>query len=103
MGKHLEEQKKSKFKKFLIIYVIILAILMLAFLVYVADSLIKYEKNQIDNYMENIISDLKNSKKNKNKTTKLNISEFEKDNTSIFKIPPLGCRLTNSIWVCMVN
>jgi len=83
MGKHLEEQKKSKFKKFLIIYVIILAILMLAFLVYVADSLIKYEKNQIDNYMENIISDLKNSKKNKVDTTKLNISEFEKDNTSI--------------------
>ena len=39
-GKRLKEEK-SKFKKFLIIYSIILFILMSIFLIYVADSLIK--------------------------------------------------------------
>jgi hypothetical protein len=88
MGKHLEEEKKSIFKKFLIIYVIILTVVMLVFLGYVADSLIKYEKNQIENYMEDVISDLKKaSKKGKIEryvdTSKITMSQFEKENTSI--------------------
>ena len=88
MGKHMEEQKKSIFKRFLIIYVAILAVIMLAFLIYVADSLIQYENNQIDNYMSNLIEDLKKaSKKNKIEkyidTSNLDISEFEKENTTI--------------------
>lgn len=61
---------------------------MLAFLCYVADSLIKYEKNQTENYMENVISDLKKASKNKKigkyiDTSKINISEFEKANVSV--------------------
>lgn len=84
MGKHIEEEKKSIFKKFLIIYVIILAVLMIAFLGYVADSLIKYEKNQIENYIETIISDLKKVSKNNTlekhvDISKINVSQFEKE------------------------
>lgn len=88
MGKHMEKQKKSIFKKFLIIYIIILVVLMLAFLGYVADSLIKYEKNQIENYMEGVISDLKKASKN-NKIekyidiSKISTSEYEEKNASI--------------------
>ena len=60
-GKRLKEEK-SKFKKFLIIYSIILFILMSIFLIYVADSLIKYENNQTDNFIKNTIEDLKQGK-----------------------------------------
>ena len=83
-----EKRKKSIFKKFLITYVIVLFILMLAFLGYVADSLIKYEKNQTENYIEGIIDDLKKASKNKEidkyiDISKINISEFEKANVSV--------------------
>lgn len=84
----MEETKKSIFKRFLIIYVIILVVLMLAFLIYVADSLIIYENNQIDNYMANLIEDLKKASK-KNKIEKyidasnLNISEFENTSATV--------------------
>ena len=44
----MDEPNKSIFKKFLIIYAIILTVLMLIFLGYVADSLIQYEKNQTE-------------------------------------------------------
>lgn len=47
------------FKKFLTIYSIVLAVLMVCFLAYVVDSLVKYEDNQIDNYMQNFIDNLK--------------------------------------------
>ena len=77
------QKPKPVFKKFLIIYVIILAILMLVFLAYVADSLIKYEKNQIDNYMESVIANLKNVKKGKVDTSSIKVSEFEKTGTSV--------------------
>lgn len=80
----MEEEKKPIFKKILIIYVIILVAIMLAFLIYVADSLVKYEKNQIENYMENVISDLKKASKNKKiDTSKITKSEFEKEKTTI--------------------
>ncbi len=83
-----KEQKKSVFKRFLLIYVIILVAIMLVFLGYVANSLIRYEKNQIDNYIEDLIADLKKASKN-NKiekyidTSKINISEFEKEEVSV--------------------
>lgn len=83
-----ETPKKSKFKKFLIIYVIILVVLMIAFLGYVLDSLVKYEKNQIENYMEDTISELKKVSKNKTlgkyvDTSKIEVSEFEKENMKV--------------------
>ena len=80
--------KQSIFKRFLIIYVIILAVVMIAFLAYVADSLIKYENNQIDNYMESVIKELKNASK-KNKIEKyidasnLSVSDYEKTSTTM--------------------
>lgn len=83
-----EKKKKSIFKKFLIIYVIILVVLMLAFLIYVADSLIKYENNQVENYMENVLCKLKEASKN-NKienyidTSKISISKYEKSSVSV--------------------
>lgn len=82
------KQKTSKFKKFLLIYVMILTVLMIAFLVYVINSLVNYEKNQTNNYIEAEISELKKiSKKGKIEkyidVSKLEISEFEKDDTSI--------------------
>ena len=90
MGKHMEEQieEKSIFKKFIIIYVTILTVLMAIFLIYVADSLIKYDKNQIENYMETIIDKLKKVSKNGKienhvDISKINVSEYEKDTTSI--------------------
>ena len=83
-----EISKKSKFKKFLIIYVIILLILMISFLVYVMDSLVKYEKNQIQNYIESTINDLKKASKNKKigkyvDISKIEVSEFENENTPV--------------------
>lgn len=52
------------------------------------DSLVKYEKNQIENYMEATISELKKVSKNKTlgkyvDTSKIDVSEFEKENTLI--------------------
>lgn len=83
-----ETPKKSKFKKILILYVIILTILMVIFLGYVVDSLIKYEKNQIENYIEATISDLKKVSKNKKlgkyvDISNIEVSKFEKENTQI--------------------
>lgn len=82
------KKEKSNFKKFLIIYVVILTIIMIAFLIYVADSLIKYENNQIDNYMESLIEDLKKASKKEKiekyiNTSNIDISEFEDEKTTI--------------------
>lgn len=79
---------KSKFKKFLIIYVAILVAIMVAFLIYVADSLVKYENNQIENYMEGLIDDLRKASKNKKiekyiNTSEINVSELENAKTTI--------------------
>ena len=49
----------TKFKIFLIAYTVFLASLMLLFLGYVGHSLVKYEKNQVENYLEKQIKDLK--------------------------------------------
>ena len=60
---------------------------MIVFLGYVADSLIKYEKNQTENYIKTIISDLKKVSKNNTlekhiDISKINVSEFEKENVT---------------------
>lgn len=82
------KNKKTKFKKFLIIYVAILTVLAIIFLGYIADSLIKYEKNQIENYMEELVSVLKKASQNGKLEKYINISnikisEFEKEETTI--------------------
>lgn len=53
--------KKITFRKFLLIYTLVLAALMGCFLIYVVDSLLKYEHNQLDNYMADFIADLKDA------------------------------------------
>lgn len=86
-GKRVKEEK-TKFKKFLLIYTIILVLLMAIFLIYVADSLIQYEKNQTENYIQYTIEELKEvCKKGKIENyidiSKIEKSEFEKKETSI--------------------
>lgn len=83
-----ETEKKSVFKKFIIIYVAILTVLMAIFLLYVADSLIKYDKNQIENYMQTTISELKEVSKKGNigkhvDVSKINVSKYEKKENSV--------------------
>lgn len=88
MGKHARKQEKSTFKKILTIYVIILILIMAIFLIYVADSLIKYENNQTENYLEDLIENLKKASKN-NKiekyidTSNIIIDNFENSDTTI--------------------
>lgn len=86
-GKRVKKEK-TKFKKFLLIYTIILVLLMAVFLIYVANSLIQYEKNQTENYIQNTIEELKKAcKKGKIENyidiSKIEKSEFEKEETSI--------------------
>jgi len=76
------------FKKFLAIYVTILVSFMLAFLIYVAHSLIKYENYQIENFIENTIENLKEASKDKKIKDYIDISkitrgEYEKSDISI--------------------
>ena len=73
-NKHIKKNKFT-FKKFLLIYVIILCIFMIMFLIYVADSLKTYENNQVDNYMNNLISDLKKASKNNKINIYINMDE----------------------------
>lgn len=82
------KKEKSNFKKFLVVYISILTIIMIAFLIYVVDSLIKYEENQIDNYIGSIIEDLKKaSQKGKIEkyidTSSIKINELEDKKTTI--------------------
>ena len=84
----MKTEKNSMFKKFLVIYILILVVFMIAILSYVADSLIKYEKNQTENYIETIISDLRKVTKtgdvsNHIDTSKIFKSEYEKETTTI--------------------
>lgn len=50
--------KNISFKKFIIILSSALAAMMVACIIYVADSLKKYENNQLDNYITHFIDDL---------------------------------------------
>jgi len=68
----------NSFKKFLIIYIIFLTTLMSAFLIYVADSLIQYEKNQTENYIKSSIEQIKKACKKGNLEKYIDISKIEK-------------------------
>lgn len=86
-GKRIKKEKNI-FKKFLIIYVICLVILMSVFLIYVADSLIKYEKNQTENFIESSIQEIKKLAQRGKVEKYLDLeqikkSEFEKQNVTI--------------------
>lgn len=76
-GKRIKKEKNG-FKKFLTIYIICLVILMSGFLIYVADSLIKYERNQTENFIESSIQEIKKSAKRGKLSKYLDISQIEK-------------------------
>lgn len=78
---------KSNFNKFLKIYVLILILITIIVTIYIGSTLKKYENNQVDNYMNSVISDLKEYA-SKNEIIKhidsinINKSEFERDDAS---------------------
>lgn len=80
--------KKNNFSKFLKIYIAILIILTIIITIYVNATLRKYEENQVDNFMETVITDLKEYA-NKNEIGKhidnVNIQkcEFERNDASV--------------------
>ena len=76
-GKRIKKEKNG-FKKFLTIYVICLVILMSVFLIYVADSLIKYEKNQTENFIESSIKKIKKLAQKGKLEKYLDLSQIEK-------------------------
>ena len=80
--------EKNKFRIFLKIYILILIIFTIIATIYVYSTLKTYERNDISNYMESVISDLKSyaNKKEVNKhINNINIKkgDFEKDNANI--------------------
>lgn len=89
MSSEKEKKKLTKFKKFLLIYSGVLVVLMIVFLIYVGNSLIKYENNQIEKYIENTIEDLEKSCKKGNikdylgDLSNIEKSKYEKDSASI--------------------
>ncbi len=80
--------KKSSFSKFLKIYILFLILITIIATIYVNSTLRKYEENQINNFMESVITNLKISA-SKNEIVKqinsinFNKSEFESDDASI--------------------
>ena len=85
-----KEPKKSKFSKFLKIYILVLVLITIIATIYVNSTLRKYEDNQIDNYMQGVIENLKKYAgkdeidKHINKIN-INKSEFEKNDASVEK------------------
>lgn len=78
MREKKKNKEKSTFKKILTIYVICLLILMSVFLIYVADSLIQYEKNQTENFIKSSIQEIKKSAKKGKLEKYLDLSKIEK-------------------------
>ena len=54
----MQIKNKLKFKNVVILYSCVLGILMVAFLIHVFDSLVKYEKNQTEKYIENTLQNI---------------------------------------------
>ena len=54
-----EKKEKTKFQKFLILYSSLLLFCMVIFFIYVGISLVKYENNQIETYMENTLKEIR--------------------------------------------
>lgn len=82
-----QNNKKSKFKKNLIIYISILAILCFAFLMYVLNTLYQYEASFPENYMVGFTKDISKQAKS-GKASKIcnvgniEVSDLEKNNSS---------------------
>ena len=82
------KKKKNKFKKFLKKYIILWVILTIISTIYVFKTLKKFEKNQVENYMEALVEELKIAGKKKKidkyiNEINVNKSEFESENVSI--------------------
>lgn len=71
-------EKNKKFKKFLIGYVIVLAMLMIIFLCYVINSLHTYENLQVENFLCKVVSNLPDYLD----VNKMQISKFEDSNVN---------------------
>lgn len=84
----ISNKKGFNFKKFLKNYIIILFILMVVFLAYVINILIKYENLQINNYLDNVTQKIiETGKKGKISkyinTAEIEVSDFENKKTTI--------------------
>lgn len=78
--KEKKVKRKLKFKGVLIIYSFILGLFMIAFLIYVGDSLIKYEKNQTEKYIaDSLTSACKKDVCNVEGLSNISKSEYDKD------------------------
>lgn len=85
-----EKTKISRFTKFLMIYILVLVLITIIAIIYSNNILIKYEENQIDNYMQGVIANLKKyaSEDELGKyINKINVNEneFESNDVSIEK------------------
>lgn len=69
-------------KKIFISYLFVLFIFMVIFLIYVYNSLLLFERNQIDVYMNNLIEKLKDSSSNNNISKYVDISNLDKEETN---------------------
>lgn len=54
-----DKKEKTKFQKFLILYSCLLCFFLSLFLIYVTISLVKYENNQIETYMESTLKEIR--------------------------------------------
>ena len=79
MGLKRKNKKMSGFKKFTLIYTLILCVFGVYALVYVNNALIDYEKGDIDNYLKTLLSDIKNSAKKNNIEKYLKLSNIDSD------------------------
>ena len=82
------KKRKFSYKKTLRAYIILLILLTILATMYVINTLKKYEKNQVNNYLESVVADLKSAAKRKSIGKKLNKinaqkGEFENNNVSI--------------------
>ena len=66
----MAKSTRKRFRKQLLVFTIVLLIISIAILIYVHSSLVSYEKNIIDNYMSDLITDIKKA------ATKGNIDKY---------------------------
>ena len=90
MGKH-ETKRRFNFKKFLKTYIIILTVLMVISLIYVVESLIKYENLQVEKFLNNTMDQVANAGRSGNiskylDVSNFNLSKFEGENASKDKL-----------------
>lgn len=99
-----QNSKKSKFKRNMIIYILILAIICFMFLMYVLNTLYQYEASFPENYMIEVTKDISKQAK-KGKASKVcnmnnvNISSLEKNNNSYDESLKQIFKSSNITWV----